>query len=71
MRKLTVSSIYQRRRRGEVRAAQIRLVGRWLELAGFAAGTPVHVTAGAGQLVITTEAAAYGTSGSRQKGEQP
>lgn len=52
MRRLTVSSIYQPRRRGGMRSAQLRLCGRWLELAGFTTGAAVTVRIEQGQLVI-------------------
>jgi toxic protein SymE len=57
MRDLTVSSIYQPRRRGGAVSPHLRLSGRWLESAGFAPGTRVRVQVQQGQLVITTEAA--------------
>ena len=54
MKTLTISSLYQPRRRGGTTAPHLRLTGRWLEAAGFPAGARVQVQVQQGQLVITT-----------------
>lgn len=53
MRRLTVSTLFQPRRRGGVTTPHLRLSGRWLESAGFIKGARVAVTVTAGQLIIT------------------
>jgi len=53
MKTLTVSSLFQPRRRGGTTAPHLRLTGRWLEAAGFPAGARVQVQVQKGQLVIT------------------
>jgi hypothetical protein len=53
MKTLTVSSLYQPRRRGGAVTSHLRLTGRWLEAAGFPAGARVPVQVQQGQLVIT------------------
>ena len=54
VRRLTVSRIYQTRSSGPgVRAPMIRLTGKWLEEAGFAAGETVTVQVEQGRIVVT------------------
>lgn len=53
MKTLTVSSLYQPRRRGGATAPHLRLTGRWLATAGFTPGARVLVRIEQGQLVIT------------------
>jgi hypothetical protein len=43
--------------------AALRLQGRWLEQAGFAVGTRVHVQVSTGRLIVNVIEEALGTSG--------
>lgn len=52
MKTLTVSSLFQPRRRGGSTAPHLRLSGQWLASAGFPAGSRVRVQVQHGQLVI-------------------
>jgi len=58
MRKLTISALFQPRRRGSASAPHLRLTGHWLREAGFPVGARVRVQVQHGQLVITPEACA-------------
>lgn len=59
MRTLTVSTLFRDAAQkgsitGKAKVPHLRLTGRWLERAGFAPGSRVHVHVVNGQLVITT-----------------